>query len=134
MFRFRRDALVKEYVANGIGIGISTYQTGNGVAGDISPLAAVAKTPAEFYHAIALIDDATLAGLFRTGTVYIPCSDILELATSLVADREVLNCARTHISQSDITLRTLVVNSHLTRLDDTCITVFTDHHTYVQMM
>ena len=130
---FGGDISIEEHVTDGIGIGMGMHEVGISIAGDVGTLTAVAKTPAEFITTM-LIDDATLACLPAARVVDVPAADILILETCLVGDLQVAHLAAIEDTHTDIALRALRVDAHLTGLGDAGIAITAQHHLDVEPM
>ena len=120
--RLGPDSLVKEDVANGVGIRVGMYQTGNRIRGGIGAVTLIAQTPAEFV-AVALLNDAALACLPLSALVDVPVVNAGIFASGLVLNPQVANDALAHIAQADIAFGTLAVDVHQTGLRNLCIAI-----------
>ena len=93
----------------------------------------IAQAPAELV-AVALLDDAALAGLPLSAAVEVPLIDAGIFASCLVLDTQVTNDALSHVAKTDIALGALVIDVHLSCLRNLCITVMAQHDADVQVM
>ena len=106
-------------------------KAGDGVVGNVSTIATVAKTPTEFV-AVVLVYYTAFACFPAATTIDIPTANVLKHMTVFVAYLEIAYLTATHVAKSDVTLCAFGVDIHDTCLGDMGIAIMAQHHADVE--
>ena len=132
MFGLGRYSLIQKHMPQSVGIRIGAHHAGHGVGSDVSSLATIAQSPAQLVAVSGFYN--TAFHLFPTATlVYVPVN-IQEFHARLVSNAQVFYLARAHVCQSYIAFCSLAVDGHLSAFSYQCITIFHQHHLYIQIV